>query len=68
MRQYRLVVYIRVNPEDQEPMTYEQALAEKEQEELLFPENICKIEEIEDEQKNGPNGAGSTERAKATNQ
>lgn len=29
-----------------EPLTYEQALAEKEQQELLCPENIYRIEEI----------------------
>lgn len=47
MKQYRLVAYIRVDPEDGEPMTYEEAQAEKEQQQFLFPENIYRIEEIE---------------------
>lgn len=46
-RRYRLIAYIRVDPEDEEPMTYEEALREKEQQEFLFPENLYRIEEIE---------------------
>ncbi len=44
---YRLVAYIRVDPEDEEPMTFSEALAEQEQQRFLFPENIYRIEEIE---------------------
>ena len=46
MKRYRLVPFIRGDPEDEEPMTYDEALAEKEQQELLFPENVYRIEEI----------------------
>ena len=49
MKKYRLVAYLRVDPEDQEPMTYEEALAEKEQQELMGPENLYRIEEVSDE-------------------
>ena len=45
-KQYRLIAFIRVDPEDDEPMTYEQALAEKEQQELMSPENMYRIEEV----------------------
>lgn len=44
---YRLVAYLRIEPEDSEPLTYTEALSEKEQQEFLFPENIYRIEEIE---------------------
>lgn len=47
MKKYRLIAYVRVEPEDEEPMTYDEVLSEKEQEEFLFPENIYRIEEIE---------------------
>ena len=46
-KRYRLIAYIRVDPEDAELMTYEEALAEKEQQELMSPENIYRIEEGE---------------------
>jgi len=48
MKKYKLIAYIRVEPEDQELMTLEEAQAEKEQGEFLFPENRYDIEEIED--------------------
>ncbi len=44
---YRLVAYLRIEPEDSEPLTYTEALSEKEQQQFLFPENIYRIEEIE---------------------
>jgi len=44
-KKYRLVAYLRVEPADGEPFTCAEALAEKEQQELLFPENIYRIEE-----------------------
>jgi len=45
-KQYRLIAYLRVDPEDPEPMTCEEALAEKEQQELMCPENVYRIEEV----------------------
>jgi len=45
-KKYRLIAFIRIDPEDDEPLTYEQALAEKEQQELMSPENIYRIEEV----------------------
>ncbi len=47
MKRYRLVAYLRIDPEDGEPLTHTEALAEKEQQEFLFPENIYRIEEVE---------------------
>ena len=46
-RKYRLVSFMRVESEDEEPMHYEEALAEKEQQELLCPEHIYRIEAVE---------------------
>jgi len=46
-KRYRLVAYIRVDVEHEEPMTYDEALAEQEQQQFLSPENIYRIEEIE---------------------
>ena len=46
-RRYRLIAFMRIEPEDDEPLTYEEALAEKEQQELMCPENIYRIEEGE---------------------
>ena len=48
-RRYRLIAFIRIDPEDDEPLTYEQALAEKDQQELMSPENMYHIEEIKKE-------------------
>lgn len=48
-KRFRLIAYIRVDPEDADPLTYEEALAEKEQQELMCPENIFQIEEIKEE-------------------
>ena len=45
-RQYQLISFMRIEPEDGEPMTYEQALAEKEQQELLGPEHVHRIEDV----------------------
>jgi hypothetical protein len=47
VKKYRLIAYVRVDPEGQEPMTYEEAQTEKEQQEFLFPENVYRIEEVE---------------------
>ncbi len=46
IKKYRLVAYLRVEPEKSELLTYDEALAEKEQQEFLFPENIYRIEEV----------------------
>ena len=46
MNQFCLVAYIRVAPEGHEPLTYAEALAEKEQQEFLFPEHVFRIEKI----------------------
>ena len=43
---YYLITYMRIEPEKPEPMTHAQALAEKDQQELMFPEHIHRIEEI----------------------
>ena len=45
-RRYRLITFMRIDPEEDEPLTYEQALSEKEQQELMCPENLHRIEEI----------------------
>ena len=45
-KRYRLITFMRIEPEDHEPLTYEQALSEKDQQELMFPENSHRIEEI----------------------
>jgi len=44
---YMVVGFIRVDPEDPEPLTYREALKEKEHMEFLQPENIYRIEKLE---------------------
>ena len=44
-RRYHLIPFMRIDPEATEPVAYEEALAEKEQQELMSPENIYRIEE-----------------------
>jgi hypothetical protein len=46
-KKYRLVCYLRVDPDIPEPMTYADAVREKEHCELLHPENIYRVEKIE---------------------
>ena len=46
-KKYRLVCYLRVDPDIPEPMTYEDAVREKKHFELLHPENIYRVEEFE---------------------
>jgi len=48
-KKYQVVGYIRVEPEPEvvEPQTYEECLKDMESQELMQPENIFKIEEIE---------------------
>lgn len=49
-KKYRVVCYMRIEPEDEvESLTYEEAVKEKEQGEFMQPENVYKIEEIENE-------------------
>ena len=45
-KRYRLITFMRIEPEDDEPLTYEDACAEKDQQELMFPENSHRIEEV----------------------
>lgn len=51
MPKYVLVTYLRVDGEDDTWMmdSYNEALAEKNQQEEVFPENIYRIEEVADE-------------------
>ena len=42
---YRLVAFMRIESEDGEPLTYEEALSEKEHHELISPENLYRIED-----------------------
>ena len=46
-KKYQVTCYMRVEAEEVEPLTYQEALSEKEHMELLQPENIYRIEEIE---------------------
>ncbi|MBI4487500.1 MAG: hypothetical protein HY694_00310 [Deltaproteobacteria bacterium] len=50
MKKYRLVAYMRIEPEDEELLTYEEAISEKEQQELMCPENIYCIEEMKSDE------------------
>lgn len=43
---YQLVSFLRIDPEDGEPLTYTEALVEKEQQVLMSPENVYRIEKI----------------------
>ncbi|MBI4531880.1 MAG: hypothetical protein HY709_10235 [Candidatus Latescibacteria bacterium] len=54
-KRYRLVAYLRIDPDNDEPMTYEEALAEQEQHVLLFPENLYRIEELSTEEEENRN-------------
>ncbi|UCG04918.1 MAG: hypothetical protein JSV83_13410 [Desulfobacterales bacterium] len=47
-KKYQLVCYMRVEPEELKPLTYEQALQDKQQLELMQPDNIYRIEEIDE--------------------
>lgn len=46
-KKYQVVCYIRVEPEQIESLTYDDAVEVKDNLELMQPENIYKIEEIE---------------------
>ena len=45
-KKFQVVCYLRIDPEDPEYLTYRDALKEKEHLELLQPENIYRIEDI----------------------
>ena len=44
---YKVVCYIRVDSDDNDRLTIEEAISEKEQAELMQPENIYQIEEVD---------------------
>ncbi|MFH1141046.1 MAG: hypothetical protein V1724_05135 [Chloroflexota bacterium] len=46
MKQYRLIAFLRIEPEETAPLSHEEAVSEKEQQELLCPENLYRIEEL----------------------
>jgi hypothetical protein len=50
MKKYRLVAYIRIDPDESTVVgDFRAILAEQEQQALLFPENIYRIEEVDDD-------------------
>ena len=48
-KKYVVVPYLGIHEGDYEPLSYEDALKEQEHFELMQPENVYKIEEVEDE-------------------
>ena len=46
-RKYRVVCYMRIDPDEIVPLSYDYALMVKNQLELMQPENIYRIEKIE---------------------
>jgi hypothetical protein len=50
-RKYKVVCYMRVDSEEGELLTFEEALKEQDQAELMQPENIYKIEAVKVEDK-----------------
>lgn len=49
-KKYQVVCYLRIDPPDNGiPLNYKEALQDKEQFELMHPENIYRIEEIADD-------------------
>jgi len=52
LKEYRVVSFMRINPEEDEPLTYKEVLAEKGRRELMCPENIHRIEKIEESSTN----------------
>ena len=47
MKKYQVICYMRIEPEEAEPLTYREALEEKKHLEFMDPESIYKIEKIE---------------------
>tara|TARA_Y100001938_G_scaffold134261_1_gene194513 strand:- start:157 stop:333 length:177 start_codon:yes stop_codon:yes gene_type:complete len=45
-KKYQVVCYMRVSPAIREPLSYEDALKEKEHFDFMQPENVYQIEEI----------------------
>ena len=46
-KKYQIVSYMRIDVDEVEPLTYKEAIEEKDHVEFLQPENIYRIEEIE---------------------
>ena len=49
-KKYYIVCYMRINPDDVELMTKEQARVEVEQARLMQPENVYRIESIDEDE------------------
>ena len=47
-KKYQVTCYMRIETEEVEPLTYREALSDKEHLEMLQPENIYRIEEVDD--------------------
>lgn len=45
-KQYRVVAFMRIDSEEEEVLTYQEAVAELEPQELMSPENTYQIEEV----------------------
>ncbi|MCG3771942.1 MAG: hypothetical protein JW384_03141 [Nitrosomonadaceae bacterium] len=45
-KRYRVVAFIRIDSEEEEVVTYQEAIAELEQQNFMFPENTYQIEEV----------------------
>ena len=46
-KKYQVVCYIRIDSEDIDPLSYRDAIREKDHLEFMQPENIYRIEEID---------------------
>ena len=46
-KKYQVICYMRIEPEEPMPLTYEEALDDKHQLELMNPENIYILEEFD---------------------
>ena len=44
---YKVVCFMRIDPEDPEPLTMAQAVADMEQAQLMQPENVYTVEQID---------------------
>lgn len=47
MKKFVVICYMRIEPEEAEPLTYREALEEKKHLEFLQPENIYRIEKMD---------------------
>ena len=48
MNRYRLITYLRTDEDEERWLTHEEAIAELQQQQLLFPEHIHRLETIPD--------------------